>query len=246
MSAVADFHSHILPKLDDGSVSVEESLAMLRLAAQQGVRHMVATPHFYARHDTPERFLRRREQAAILLREAMQEDTGLPQVTLGAEVYFFSGISNSSLLSELAIGKKRCVLIEMPPAPWTPSMYRELEEIRFGRDLIPVIAHIDRYIRPFHTHKIPEQLREREILVQANASFFLRRETSPMAMRLLREGKIHFLGSDCHNMADRKPDLGPAVEKIERKLGNGAIGRLHMYEQEALEACQPYGSCFWR
>ena len=58
--AVTDFHSHVLPGVDDGSASVEESLAMLRLAAQQGIRRVVATPHFYPRYDDLERFLERR------------------------------------------------------------------------------------------------------------------------------------------------------------------------------------------
>ena len=46
------------------------------------------------------------------------------------------------------------ILIEMPPAPWTESMYRELENIHTMQGLLPIVAHVDRYIRPFHTHKI--------------------------------------------------------------------------------------------
>ena len=60
MSQVIDFHSHILPGIDDGSKNVEESLQMLRMMAKQGITHVVATPHFYPQHDTPESFLKRR------------------------------------------------------------------------------------------------------------------------------------------------------------------------------------------
>ena len=60
MDRRVDFHSHILPGVDDGSRSVEESLEMLRAVARQGIGTVVATPPFYANHDTPERFLRRR------------------------------------------------------------------------------------------------------------------------------------------------------------------------------------------
>ena len=59
--------------MDDGSASVEESLGMLRMEAQQGISHVVATPHFYARYDSPEHFLQKREHAMELLKKAMQK-----------------------------------------------------------------------------------------------------------------------------------------------------------------------------
>ena len=73
---VTDFHSHILPGVDDGSSSLEQSLQMLRMEAEQGIRHVVATPHFYARYDAPETFLEKRSRAEALLREAMEKNPG--------------------------------------------------------------------------------------------------------------------------------------------------------------------------
>lgn len=232
---VRDFHSHILPGIDDGSKSVEESIAMLRMEAEQGVRQVIATPHFYPQQDTPAAFLERRNRAAVRLREAMACHSDLPQVSLGAEVYFFHGISESEPLSQLTICEKRCILIEMPPAPWTEEMYRELEAIYTQRGLTPVIAHIDRYIRPWHTHGIVRRLSDMPVLVQANAEFFLDKRTASMAMRMLKADQIHLLGSDCHNTSSRKPDLGPAVTRICRKLGDGAVKRIVQYESEVLD-----------
>ena len=63
MSGIIDFHSHVLPGIDDGSKSVEQSIAMLKREAEQGITHVVATPHFYPQEDRPEKFLRRREKA---------------------------------------------------------------------------------------------------------------------------------------------------------------------------------------
>ena len=65
---VIDFHSHVLPGVDDGSASVAESISMLRLEVEQGIHHVVATPHFYARYDSPESFLKKRDAAEELLR----------------------------------------------------------------------------------------------------------------------------------------------------------------------------------
>ena len=69
MREIIDFHSHILPGIDDGSRNVEESIALLRKEAEQGITHVIATPHFYPQHDTPERFLKRRNEAETVLRE---------------------------------------------------------------------------------------------------------------------------------------------------------------------------------
>ena len=117
MSTFVDFHSHVLPGIDDGSACLEQSIAMLQTEAEQGIEHVVATPHFYAHHDNPERFLRRREAAEARLREEMERHPGLPKLSIGAEVYYFPGISNSDALKELTIDKKRCILIEMPVSP---------------------------------------------------------------------------------------------------------------------------------
>ena len=109
-------------------------------------------------------------------------------------------------------------------------MYQELAAIRERRDLIPVIAHIDRYIAPFRTHQIPRRLSALPVMVQANSGFFLSGATSSMALRLLNAGQIHLLGSDCHNMTSRKPDLAQAAGLIRHKLGREAISRIRRNE----------------
>lgn len=215
-----DFHSHILPGVDDGSISIEESLRMLRLQAEQGVTHVVATPHFYPWRDSPESFLRRRAEAEKQLRQAMEQYNSLPKLFVGAEVYFFPGISDSDILPQFAFGKKQSVLIEMPQTSWTESMYRELEQIWLKWGITPIIAHVDRYLSPFRTHHIPEWLTELPVLVQANGAFFLQRSTRSMALRMLQSGQIHLLGSDCHNMDSRKPNLGEAISLIEKRIGS--------------------------
>lgn len=234
MTPAADFHSHILPGIDDGSASVEESLALLRLEAEQGIRHVVATPHFYPRYTAPERFLEKRNRAAAQLREAMKGESGLPRITLGAEVYFFRGMSESEHLNRLTIGQKRCILIEMPPPPWPEEIYRELVNIRERQGLTPIIAHVDRYIAPFRTHNIPRRLSELPVLVQANAEFFLKNATAGMALRMLKADQIQLLGSDCHNLTDRRPNLGEALRRIGQKLGPEALETIREYETRIL------------
>lgn len=231
---VIDFHSHILPGIDDGSSSLEMSIAMLKAEAAQGVTHVIATPHFYPQSDSPERFLSRRAKAEEGLRREMEKHEGLPQLTVGAEVYYFGAISECDFLPGLTIGENNSILIEMPSIRWTEQMYRELAGIYEKQGITPIIAHIDRYIRPLHMDGIPDRLERLPVYVQANAASFLRPSMRRMMLRLMRAGQIHLLGSDCHDLLDRAPNLADAVKRIRKSLGEEAIAQIKCFEQEVL------------
>lgn len=238
MNCVVDFHSHILPGIDDGSASVEESIAMLRMEKEQGVTHIVATPHFYADCDVPEDFLARRDRAEEKLRRAMAEYPDLPEIIVGAEVHYFRGINDSDALCRLAIRGTSAVMIEMPGFPWPDSAWAELGSIYDRHGILPVVAHMDRYIAPLRTYGIPEKLAELPVLVQANADFFLRRSTVSLALRLLRKDKIHLLGSDCHDTTVRKPNLGEARTIIQQRLGDAYLERMNGYGADVLHLAE--------
>lgn len=227
---VTDFHSHILPGIDDGSASVEESIALLRMEAEQGVEHVVATPHFYPNHQSPEVFLEKRGQAEALLRQEMQKHEGLPRLSVGAEVYFFHGMSQSDCIRLLTIEQKSFILLEMPEYAWTDSMYREVADIYSQQGITPIIAHVDRYLSLLHGNQIPQRLETLPVMVQANASFFLRRSTVGKACRMLKRGQIHLLGSDCHNLTSRTPNLENAVSCIQKRLGSDALAWIQHHE----------------
>lgn len=227
---VVDFHTHILPAVDDGSRCLEQSIAMLEMEKAQGIDHVVATPHFYADHHKPEQFLEKRAASEQALRREMAKHPDMPRLSIGAEVHYFGGIGDSDALSELTVANTGFVLVEMPMAPWSQRNLRDLEKIYIKQNLVPIIAHIDRYISPFDTHDIPEMLEDMPVMIQANADFFLERSTRRMALRMLKHGKIHLLGSDCHNLSGRAPNLNDALALIEKKLGHPMISYIN--EQE--------------
>lgn len=231
MSGIIDFHSHILPGIDDGSKTVEMSVAMLQKEAEQGIHHVVATPHFYGNYDHPQRFLERRDEAEAKLREELEKHNDLPQLSMGAEVRFFPGMSHSDWLPALTTNQKKCILIEMPEDSWTEKNYRELREIYENFGIIPVIAHVERCIGCFRNRDLMQRLGELPILVQANASFFLNRGSRHLAMKMLQKKQIHLLGSDCHNLAERGPNLGLALERIRGQLGDDAVNRIRKYQE---------------
>lgn len=225
-----DFHSHILPKIDDGSSSINESLEMLTLTKQQGISHMVATPHFYASDTNPTDFIFKRNRAYQSLNTAV-EGRALPKIIPGAEVSYFEGISDCEELNSLRILGTSLIMIEMPMCRWSERMLSELSAIYEKSGLIPLIAHVDRYIKLLRDKKIIEKLSGIPVLIQANASFFIDKKSSRLALSMLSKEKIHFLGSDCHNTVSRRPNLGNAIEIINGKLGNEAIQRITANER---------------
>ncbi len=210
-----DFHSHFLPQIDDGSDSVETSLEMLRESRRQGVDLIFATPHFYADESDPEEFLANRNHAWARLSRAMEEDGGdFPEVRLGAEILFFPGMSVADELIGLSMANTPFLLIEPPMMPWRDSMLEEIELTGENLHRIPVIAHVDRYMRMLRDNSLFDRLADRRVLIQVNADFFLHDSSVMRALDYLREGRIHFIGSDCHNLSNRAPNMGPAAEVI--------------------------------
>ena len=226
---MTDFHTHLLPAVDDGSDGTATSLRMLELWQEQRITRVCATPHFYAERTTPERFLRRREASYGKLTAAMVEETGYPEILLGAEVRFFDGISATKELPELCLKGTNLLLLEMPFARWTERILGEVADI-CRRNIVPVAAHLERYIG-FNSKQMLNRFTELDMLVQCNAEYFLSRRTSRKALSLLRDGRIHFLGSDAHNTVDRAPNLGPALEMIRKKLGDDVLTNLRKMEE---------------
>lgn len=208
---VIDFHSHILPEVDDGSRSVDESLQMLDASARQGITHMAATPHFHPAESGLNSFLGCREQALTQLRTVWHP--ALPHILPGAEVYYFEGMSRVERLKELRIEGTSLLLLEMPFQTWTERMVREVTALQEHPDITVLLAHIERYLGS-QRKNVWDELLEAGVLMQSNASFFLRWRTRRRALRLLEVGRIHLLGSDCHNMEKRAPRMGAALAAI--------------------------------
>lgn len=207
-----DVHSHILPCMDDGSQSVEESLRMLAASAAQGILKVAATPHFYPMENDIEHFLERRKAAVMELRTLMQP--GIPELLLGAEIFYFDGMSHVPELGLLRIEGTPFLLIEMPFSSWSERVVREIANINLWPGVSVVLAHIERYLSFPDNKAWLSELRDAGILMQSNADFFLRWRSRYRALRMLKHGEIHLLGSDCHNMGSRAPHLGEALRVI--------------------------------
>ena len=215
-----DFHSHVLPGIDDGSKSVEMSLEMLAALKLQGADTVCATSHFYATQRSPERFLFRRQEAWEKLAPLLPPEA--PTVLLGAEVLYFPGISHMAELPQLCLQGTNILLLEMPFDAWGEYYTREVRELARSGDFTILLAHVERYFfkQPI---SVWNEFLEYGVLMQSNAEFFLPFRTKRKALKMLDEGYIHLLSSDAHNMSTRAPCLDRARGVIEKHRGDEVL-----------------------
>ncbi len=229
-----DWHSHILPAMDDGSRDVAESLAMLRSMAEQGVDTVVATPHFYANHESSaESFLERRQRAEARLREGMASLSNAPRLVCGAEVRYYPGIRHMSGLEQLTIGSSRLLLLEMPFNKWTEYTVRELLEMLSDDRFTVLLAHIERYWK-LQDRRTLDRLLENDLHMQINTSCLMHFATRRKALNLLQNKHVRFIGSDAHNITSRPPHIHEAYAILRKKLGDGFVAGLDAFGHRAL------------
>ena len=232
-----DFHSHILPGLDDGSRDVQESLAMLEQMAAQGVDTVCATPHYYGEEGSAQSFLIRRADAWARLRPEAEARFPQMRILLGAELCYFPGISHIEGLNSLRLEGSRILLLEMPQRSWTGSIWKELEYMAAGRSRI-LIAHVERCL-PYQAKDAQEHLRALGIMQQTNAEALISLRTRRKTLKALETGQIGFIGSDAHNLSSRRPNLDRAAEILRKRLGTNFLneieenGRFFLEEERA-------------
>ena len=230
MYDICDIHCHILPGMDDGCRSVEESAQVMQLSLAGGVTKMVATPH-YDPNEPVEQFLARREESEQTLRQYLAEQKlDVPDFCCGAEVAYIQGISQMEGLERLCLGNSRYLLLELPRTVWTGEVVRDLDNLHL-RGMIPILAHMERYLYT-QSKTLIAQLLQRGPLVQMNAEHLLRFRFGGKGVKLLKKNVVHLLGSDSHGPEYRPPNLGEAVALLEKKKMHNVLLQLEDLSNE--------------
>ncbi len=229
-----DFHTHILPAVDDGSSSIEESLNMLKILADSRVETVVLTPHFYADRDYPDAFLKARNESFERLKSAAEHEA-LPELLIGAEVAYFDGIRTCDQMRDLVISGTDCLLIELPFSGWNSRMFDNILRLANRIHITPILAHVDRYRLRKSDLQLLSFFSESGGIIQGNADFFLARGTEKKALKMLESGMIQILGSDCHNMKSRTPKIGAAFDIIDQKASPATIEEINRITESILK-----------
>ncbi len=214
-----DFHSHILPGIDDGADSMETSLKMLKLSRSQGVDTIVSTSHYYSFRESVSDFVTRRDHAIYNLEKHINEhDLDMPEIVTAAEVRLFPELRMDENLDRLCIEGTKNILIEMPYESWTGWMYNEIYAL-ITKGYTPIMAHIERYLGPVSEKEILTKLLAMDVYVQCNAESFEDRKMRRFIKKLIKHGKLTVIGSDCHNLESRVSKFDSACNYLEKKYG---------------------------
>ena len=217
---IFDFHTHILPGIDDGSRSVEMSESMLQVFSRQGVDVILTTPHFYADSMGIDEFLRNRDEAFQKV-EQIASDLGIRLIP-GGEVAFFSNMSRAEDLDRLCIQGTNLMLLEMPFRAWYDADLTEVD-LLLRRGIRPIIAHVERFFGFQRDKHIVEDLMEKDVIVQVNAECLIERHTRRLGIKLFKTGYAELLGSDAHNLSSRAPNLGEGRRILDKKVGHSIL-----------------------
>ena len=217
-----DAHAHLLPGIDDGARNWEESLAMARLAVQDGTQLMYLTPHY-----VPGLYENTADQIRALTEEFRQrlQAAGIPlRIEPGCEIFL-----HPELPRRVADGivmtygdQGRHLLIELPPheIPWgTEDCFFELQL----QGLVPVLAHPERNEAIQDDPAWVVEMSERGVLMQVTSGAILGsfgKRAQRTARYLARQGCIDLIGSDAHGFQVRRPLISEALRLLARWGGS--------------------------
>lgn len=214
-----DIHCHILPKTDDGSLSLEESVEMCRLAAEDGIKTIVATPHMFdGVHTTPERDAIQEKISAVTTANG-----GRIEIVPGGEVRYSHEIFDEANdpQTRIKLNSTSYMLLEFPFQSVPPNIEQTIFQI-LNAGLTPVIAHPERNKRIQEHPEILVTLIERGAFSQLDAGSLTKsfgEEPYKSAKRILEAGLAHFIATDAHHAGRRRPILSTAVAVATELVG---------------------------
>lgn len=217
-----DLHTHILPGVDDGSKNMEETLAMLRKAKEQGIRTIIATPHYKVGQQ--KKTAKELQQIQNMVQQTAKQEGITMEILLGNELYYNSEICERLDKGEaLTLAGSRYVLVEFSVSCEYGEMYHGLRKL-IQNGYIPILAHIERYAC-LHKDRKKEKIKELirlGVYMQMNTDSLKRYANR----KLVKEGYIHFFGSDCHNMGNRKPNMQDGIKELGRSVDRKQLEKI--------------------
>lgn len=213
-----DFHTHILPNIDDGSSSIKESIQMIYEEINQGVDKICLTPHFYPEKISIDTFLNNRENSFNDLKYYLDKNI-YTNLYLGAEVHYFEGIGNANKINKLCIQNTNNLLLELPFKTLNNEIINDIKNLTLKQNLNIILAHIERYYQIPGNKKYLNEIMSLPVIFQINSSSLLKNNKKEKIIKKLLHKNIEIiLSSDCHNLINRPPNLILGYERIEELL----------------------------
>jgi protein-tyrosine phosphatase len=210
---VIDLHSHILPGIDDGARTLEDSLAIARTCARGGVTMVAATPHVRDDYPTTAHAM---EERVDQLRQALALHEIAVEVRGGGEIAieWIDRLPDAELRRFGLAGNPSYLLIEFPYLGWPLALPDHVFDL-LSRAITPVIAHPERNVEVQLSPERLEPLVRAGALVQVTAASLdgrLGRQARKAGLRLVEDGLAHLLASDAHSPEVRGSGLAAAAD----------------------------------
>ena len=222
-----DFHTHILPNIDDGSRSIDETFNLIKEAKEVGFEGIVLTSHYienYYETDVPER---------DVWVKAISENLGVKGIDtdlyLANEIYISENMMGLLEQQKASTINNSCyVLFELPLNEEPLNLYDVIYSLQENK-LIPVLAHPERYSFVQKEPELIYDLIEKGCLMQANYGSIIGQygvKAEYIVKKFLENNMIHFLGSDVHRQNSIYPKIPFALEKIKEIVGEEKLEEL--------------------
>lgn len=210
-----DIHTHVLPYIDDGARDQKEALYMLKVLKRQGTETIVCTPHFDPGKIALKDFTIGRNKALLAL-----EGSGI-QLIPASETRYHDLLFYISDIDKLCINNTSYLLLELPYTEKRSGLETEgIRKLMKLYQITPILAHIERYKALWKNRKNIRHMISLGCVIQINADTVIDKSSRRTALNYIKGGLIDVVGSDCHSMLKRPPNLKDALDIIEKELGS--------------------------
>ena len=237
-SGFIDIHCHLLPGLDDGPDTAEESVAMATTAREDGITHIFATPHYMpGSYENKAGAIR---EALTRLREQVPKDI---ELLPGSDVRIMPDLPELVGADEVAtLAGSPYQLIEFPEYAMPPNVEHLIFQLR-QRGLIPILTHPERCPYLLDKPKLLKGLRGEGVLCQVTALSItggFGREIKKFTLSLIDKGQVEFVATDSHGVSRRPPVLSKAYREVLRQFDRATADRLfYQNPRKILDAIPP-------
>lgn len=222
-----DIHTHIIPNIDDGSKSVEETFELLKEAAKEGFTDVVLTPHYIKEYYETNTNIRKYWVDSI--KEALGKLEIPINVYIGNEIYVCEDIDELIYHNKVStLNNSKYVLFELP----MNNSIKYLDEIIFkifNLDMIPVLAHPERYSYIQNNIELAKKIHEKGVLFQCNHGSILElygEHAKKTITKLLKDDLVDFLASDVHMKQSIYPLVGESLKRIKKIIGKEKLEQI--------------------
>lgn len=230
-----DMHCHILPDVDDGSDCLEESINMALIAKEQGIDKIIATPHYHPEFEYPKG--KELKKICDKFKKELKKNNIDIEIYLGNEIYFtYDLIENISKLDFFSLNNSKYILVEFSPNNFPLNLCNIVYELK-QNGFIPVLAHVERYMRIHDDPEIIYDCIKTGAIIQINSSSILGKqgkELQKLCNQLISRKMVHLVATDAHGSKRRRPLLQDAYQYIKKKYSKEIADNLFVNNAQCI------------